>query len=60
MSASVRSGSRPTTTRARASPPLDGEQLTFHRLAYDVPKTQEKILKYGLSPFLAERLGEGI
>jgi len=39
---------------------LDGEQLTFHRLAYDVPKTQEKILRHGLSPFLAERLGEGI
>ena len=39
---------------------LDGEQLTFHRLAYDVAKTQEKILRHGLSPFLAERLGEGI
>ena len=39
---------------------LDGEQLTFHRLAYDVKRTQAKILSAGLSPFLAERLGEGI
>lgn len=39
---------------------LDGEQLTFHRLRYDWQKTQGKILKAGLSRFLAERLGEGV
>ena len=39
---------------------LDGEQLTFHRLPYDVPKTQAKIRAAGLNSFLAERLAEGI
>ena len=39
---------------------LDGEQLTFHRLTYDVQKTQAKIRAAGLNSFLAERLGEGI
>jgi predicted phosphodiesterase len=39
---------------------LDGEILTFHRLRYDLQKTQDKILRVGLHPFLAERLGEGI
>jgi len=39
---------------------LDGEQLTFHRLTYDVAKTQAKIRAAGLNSFLAERLGEGI
>ena len=39
---------------------LDGEELTFHRLRYDVEKTQAKIRAAGLNEFLAERLGEGI
>ena len=39
---------------------LDGELLTFHRLRYDWQKTQGKILKAGLSRFLAERLSEGV
>lgn len=39
---------------------LDGEELTFHRLRYDVEATQAKIRKAGLNEFLAERLGEGI
>ena len=39
---------------------LDGEELTFHRLTYDVAKTQAKIRQAGLSSFLAERLGQGI
>jgi diadenosine tetraphosphatase ApaH/serine/threonine PP2A family protein phosphatase len=39
---------------------LDGEMLTFHRVAYDVAKTQAKIRAAGLNEFLAERLGEGI
>lgn len=38
----------------------DGEQLTFHRLAYDHPTTMAKIHKAGLNAFLAERLSEGI
>jgi predicted phosphodiesterase len=39
---------------------FDGERLTFHRLRYDFQKTQDKIIKNGLSRFLAERLGEGL
>jgi predicted phosphodiesterase len=39
---------------------LDGELLTFHRIAYDVQKTQRKIITAGLNRFLADRLGEGI
>ena len=39
---------------------LDDETLTFHRLNYDVAKTQDKIRAAGLNEFLAERLGEGI
>ena len=39
---------------------LDEDRLTFHRLKYDIQKTQTKILKAGLNRFLAERLGEGL
>ncbi len=39
---------------------LDGDRLTFHRIRYDVAKTQNKILSAGLNRFLAERLGLGI
>jgi predicted phosphodiesterase len=39
---------------------FDGDRLTFHRIPYDIQKTQAKILKAGLSRFLAERLGEGM
>jgi predicted phosphodiesterase len=39
---------------------LDDEQLTFHRLPYDVQKTQQKIVAAGLGRFLAERLGQGM
>lgn len=39
---------------------LDGELLTFHRVPYDIPRVQAKILRAGLNPFLAERLAEGI
>ncbi|TVR15431.1 MAG: metallophosphoesterase [Planctomycetota bacterium] len=39
---------------------IDGERITFHRLRYDVPTTQKKIIDVGLHEFLAERLGEGI
>jgi len=39
---------------------LDGEELAFHRLPYDVETTQRKIRQNGLNEFLAERLGEGI
>jgi predicted phosphodiesterase len=39
---------------------LDGDILTFHRVAYDYRKTQAKILTAGLNPFLAERLEFGI
>jgi diadenosine tetraphosphatase ApaH/serine/threonine PP2A family protein phosphatase len=39
---------------------LDGETLTFHRVRYDVAKTQQKIMSAGLNAFLAERLGWGV
>lgn len=39
---------------------LDGEELTFHRLAYDRETTKRKIRAAGLNEFLAERLDEGI
>jgi predicted phosphodiesterase len=39
---------------------LDDDRLTFHRLDYDIRKTQDKIIKAGLSRFLAERLAEGL
>ncbi|TVR45971.1 MAG: metallophosphoesterase [Planctomycetota bacterium] len=39
---------------------IDGDRITFHRLAYDIATTQAKILAAGLHEFLAERLGEGI
>ncbi len=38
----------------------DGEAVTFHRLEYDLRRTQERILAAGLDPFLAERLEKGI
>ena len=39
---------------------LDDEEISFHRVKYDVRKTQKKILEVGLHKFLAERLGMGI
>jgi diadenosine tetraphosphatase ApaH/serine/threonine PP2A family protein phosphatase len=39
---------------------LDGDNLTFHRVAYDYKATMKKILAAGLNPFLAERLEQGI
>lgn len=39
---------------------LDGDQLTYYRVAYDVEKTQRGILDAGLHPFLAERLAMGV
>lgn len=39
---------------------FDGERLTFHRVAYDLEKTQNKIITAGLSKFLADRLGQGL
>lgn len=39
---------------------LDGEQLTFHRVRYDLAATQKKILDAGLNAFLAERLAWGV
>ncbi len=33
--------------------------FTFYRIHYDYEKTQEKILKAGLPPYLAARLGYG-
>lgn len=39
---------------------LDGEQLTFHRIPYDLGAAQRKILDVGLNPFLAERLAWGV
>lgn len=39
---------------------LEGEQLTFHRVSYDLRATQAKIRSHGLNEFLAERLAEGI
>jgi predicted phosphodiesterase len=39
---------------------LDGDRLTFHRVAYDLQRTQEKILAAGMNRFLAERLALGM
>ena len=39
---------------------LDGDVLTFHRIAYDFARTQRKIVDVGLNRFLAERLEHGI
>lgn len=39
---------------------LDGDELTFHRIPYDLRSTQKKILDHGLHHFLAERLEQGI
>lgn len=39
---------------------LDGEQISFHRLAYDVEKTSKKVLAAGMHKFLADRLIKGI
>ena len=39
---------------------LDGDVLTFHRIAYDFARTQRKIIAVGLNRFLAERLEHGI
>lgn len=39
---------------------LDGENLVFHRVPYDLARTQRKIIDAGLNRFLAERLEHGI
>lgn len=39
---------------------LDGDELTFHRLPYDIVSTQKKIIDAGMHPFLAQRLAKGI
>ena len=39
---------------------IDGDRLTFHRIAYDHAPTRAKILAHGLNRFLADRLAEGI
>ncbi len=39
---------------------LDGEAITFHRVAYDVALTQQRIKAIGLHPFLGERLASGM
>jgi diadenosine tetraphosphatase ApaH/serine/threonine PP2A family protein phosphatase len=39
---------------------LNGEELTFHRVPYDLRATQAKLRSHGLNEFLAERLAEGI
>lgn len=39
---------------------LDGDEITFHRLPYDIVATQKKIINAGLHPFLAQRLAKGI
>ena len=33
--------------------------FTFYRVSYDIEKTQEKIIKAGLPPYLATRLAYG-
>ncbi len=38
----------------------DEASVVLKRVAYDVKKAQKKILKTGLSPFLADRLGAGV
>jgi predicted phosphodiesterase len=58
---SVGSVGQPRDRDNRASfATLDEDRLTFHRVKYDIQQTQTKILKAGLSRFLAERLGEGL
>lgn len=37
----------------------DDRSVTFHRTEYDIPAAQEKIIKAGLPPRLAERLAYG-
>lgn len=38
---------------------IDGDEITYHRLDYDIQTTQQKILDIGLHKFLAERLQRG-
>ncbi len=38
---------------------VDGNRVEFHRVPYDIPATQAKILRAGLHPALADRLGKG-
>jgi diadenosine tetraphosphatase ApaH/serine/threonine PP2A family protein phosphatase len=33
--------------------------VTFHRVAYDIPAAQDKLIRAGLPPGLAERLAYG-
>lgn len=57
----VGSVGQPRDRDSRASfATLDGDCLTFHRIAYDHQRTQKKILEVGLNKFLAERLEHGI
>lgn len=39
---------------------LDGDQISFHRLRYDVLRTMAKIREAGMHEFLAQRLEQGI
>ncbi len=39
---------------------LDDECIVFHRVPYDIQRTQSRILSCGLHPFLAERIGIGM
>ncbi|NRA40435.1 MAG: metallophosphoesterase family protein [Planctomycetes bacterium] len=39
---------------------LDDEEISFHRVAYDVQKTHKKVLATGMHKFLADRLLKGI
>jgi len=38
----------------------DAQSITFKRVEYSIPKTQDKILKAGLPPSLANRLAVGV
>ena len=38
---------------------IDGNQITYHRIEYDIAATQDKIMAVGLPEFLAERLSRG-
>lgn len=39
---------------------MDGDEISFHRIPYDLTRTVERIRKAGLHEFLAQRLIDGI
>ena len=39
---------------------IEGDEITYHRLPYNIGQTQKKIIDIGLHPFLAQRLAKGI